>query len=349
MATLPLLKSPDDYVARTIDILTHDQNRTYWLGLFRRQWISLLQHAVRSEAASDTVHERCGQAKQEFLEFLDAVEQTPDLHGDLTVPFICEVREQILRRAGFADPYKPVKIEENQSCLELLPQVLRELDAQPDDSRLQALIEGVFAGNIFDLGAAKTTEMYENGELDFRSARSKLPDRPWLVDDLDLLNERFAGPAHHKAMLFVDNAGADVVLGMIPLGRELLKRGSQVVLTANTTPALNDIIHDELVKLIQVIAGFDEVVANGLADGKLKLVPSGNGIPLIDFKRVGDDIANEAKDVDLLIIEGMGRALESNYHTQFTCESLKLAIIKEPHVAEVFGGNMYDVVCRYEQ
>jgi hypothetical protein len=36
---------------------------------------------------------------------------------------------------------------------------------------------------------------------------------------------------HVKAILFVDNAGADVVLGMIPLARELLKRGTQVAVS----------------------------------------------------------------------------------------------------------------------
>ncbi len=45
-----------------------------------------------------------------------------------------------------------------------------------------------------------------------------------------------------------DNAGTDVVLGMVPLARELLRRGTNVVLSANSTPALNDITHPELVR-----------------------------------------------------------------------------------------------------
>jgi hypothetical protein len=45
-----------------------------------------------------------------------------------------------------------------------------------------------------------------------------------------------------------DNAGTDVVLGMVPLVRELLRRGTNVVLSANSTPALNDITHPELVR-----------------------------------------------------------------------------------------------------
>lgn len=33
---------------------------------------------------------------------------------------------------------------------------------------------------------------------------------------------------HKRALLFVDNSGADVVLGMLPLARELLRRGTEV-------------------------------------------------------------------------------------------------------------------------
>jgi hypothetical protein len=56
------------------------------------------------------------------------------------------------------------------------------------------------------------------------------------VDDFDVFKERMLGsgdktPApHRRALLFVDNAGADVVLGMLPLARELLRRGTEVSL-----------------------------------------------------------------------------------------------------------------------
>lgn len=34
-------------------------------------------------------------------------------------------------------------------------------------------------------------------------------------------------------------AGADIVLGMLPMARELLRRGADVVLVANKLPAIN--------------------------------------------------------------------------------------------------------------
>jgi hypothetical protein len=33
---------------------------------------------------------------------------------------------------------------------------------------------------------------------------------------------------YKRALLFVDNSGADVVLGMLPLARELLRHGTEV-------------------------------------------------------------------------------------------------------------------------
>lgn len=59
------------------------------------------------------------------------------------------------------------------------------------------------------------------------------------VDDFDAFRARWIGKGgegaplpkpHKRALLFVDNSGADVVLGMLPLARELLRRGTEVCL-----------------------------------------------------------------------------------------------------------------------
>jgi hypothetical protein len=49
-----------------------------------------------------------------------------------------------------------------------------------------------------------------------------------VVDDLDAVLDRFQRQTYRKALLFVDNAGADVLLGMLPFARELVKMGTQV-------------------------------------------------------------------------------------------------------------------------
>jgi type II pantothenate kinase len=47
-------------------------------------------------------------------------------------------------------------------------------------------------------------------------------------------------------MVFVDNAGADIVLGILPFVREMLRMGCEVVMVANSLPAINDITAAEL-------------------------------------------------------------------------------------------------------
>lgn len=52
-------------------------------------------------------------------------------------------------------------------------------------------------------------------------------------------------------------------------------------------------------------------------------------------------------DCDLIVLEGMGRAIETNLNCRLACDSLKLGMIKHPEVAALLGGRMYDCVCRY--
>lgn len=57
------------------------------------------------------------------------------------------------------------KSRENTTALEVLPDLLRELDAKNPLDRLTALIEGVLAANIFDWGARECVELYRNGTI----------------------------------------------------------------------------------------------------------------------------------------------------------------------------------------
>lgn len=108
-----------------------------------------------------------------------------------------------------------MKADENEKALGLLKEVLDEIDSFSDPvDRFQAAVQGVFAGNVFDLGAPKmvalAAEGVGSGEM-FMHARATLAERPWAVDKLDELRQRMGrdgGPAHKKAIVFADNAGA---------------------------------------------------------------------------------------------------------------------------------------------
>ena len=348
MAVLPQLANPSDYRPIGIDLEHDPEARRHWLGIFTGHLPSLMQHAIESEGDRPDARQRAAATAARFNAILQTYQQQPNAFGPVSIIRLAALREECLRTEGFADPYRPVKTHQTAAALELLPDWLAKLDRQDEPTRLQWLIEGIFAGNIFDLGARKTIQKFADADIDFHATRRDLPPRPWLVDDFDRLAKRWTGPPHHKAVMFVDNAGADIVLGMIPLARELLRRGTAVVMAANSTPALNDITHDELVELIDQVADIDAAVRDAHRDGQFQLVASGNGTPLIDLTQIAGDLAAASADADFVILEGMGRALESNFDAPLTCDALKLGMVKEDYVAKMFGGKMYDVVCRFE-
>ncbi len=354
---LPLLADPAGYQRSHIDPTSSEAELEYWIGLFKRQIVSILEHAQECDGDSPDFAARAGTARAEVEGFLDSLRHDPHRHGRLDLLVIDHQRDGILRRHGFHDPHRLVKAKENVAALELLPAVLDELDALAPAPRLDTLVRNAFAGNVFDLGVTESIERFRDRGADFFRTRDELPPRPWLVDDFDAFARRWLeGPPFRRAILLVDNAGADVVLGMLPLARELLRGGGadvadpgpSVVLSANTLPTLNDITHPELTDLIQQAAALDPILAEGLAGGRLELVPSGNAWPLMDMRQVSPELAAACDGADLLVLEGMGRAVETNFHARFTCDCLKLAMLKDSGVAASLGGKSFDVVLRYD-
>ncbi|MCG8512000.1 MAG: ARMT1-like domain-containing protein, partial [Rhodospirillales bacterium] len=249
-----------------------------------------------------------------------------------------------------ADPYRLAKQRESEQALKLLPALLARLDTLEGDALIDTIVRGVFAGNIFDLGATRTVAMFEEGKpFDFDTVLDQIKPRPWLVDDYDALLARLRGEPYEGALLFVDNAGPDVLLGMIPFARWLLQAGTRVVLTANTTPSLNDITHEELLMLLEWIVPMDGTLAQAMTDSRLTCVPSGNGAPLIDLSRISPELAAACEGIDLVVLEGMGRAVESNLNAKLTCDCLKICMLKDEDVAVSLGGQVFDVVLKFEQ
>lgn len=356
-AVLPLLADPNAYRACLWDLSNHPARFTYWLGLFRSHFPKLLDEAVVEAVdrgvAQDDARAAARRAAERFNAILDELASNPKANGRLDILEICLAREAVIRDVGFPDPYRIAKHRENETALRLLPQLLEQLDTMPDPQRAIRIAEGVFAGNIFDLGATQTAALFENGKsVDFHAVRGKLAPRPWLIDGLDRWVRRIVGRASYgRALVFVDNAGCDIVLGMVPFVRDLLLRGIDVLLTANTTPSLNDITHDALVAMMNEIAEFDRVIRASLHERRLQLVASGNGLPLIDLTRVSQELvaAVYREPIDLVVLEGMGRAVESNLDAAFHCDSLKLAMVKDQGVAEALGGKVYDLVMRFDE
>jgi type II pantothenate kinase len=79
----------------------------------------------------------------------------------------------------------------------------------------------------------------------------------------------------------------------------------------------------------------------------ISFVSTGTGEPLIDLEKVSDELNAAAADADLVVLEGMGRGVESNLDAAFSCDALNLAMLKDEAVAKRVGGKLYDVVCRF--
>ncbi|QOJ15283.1 MAG: DUF89 family protein [Planctomycetia bacterium] len=262
---------------------------------------------------------------------------------------LVDMEQALLIEWGYPDPYADIKRRENAAALPRLAHVLAELAAIPEMAQLDLLAGGLLAGNRFDLGAEVTAREFFDGRADFFAWRAAQPARPWFRDDLDGWHARWErGAPYRRVLMFVDNAGADVVLGCLPLVGWMLRRGSRVTLAANSRPALNDVTAAELVELLAQAADFDDSIARGMGEGQLDVLETGSGTSLIDLSRLLPAFVAESSDADLVMLHGMGRALESNSAAQFQCDAVWTATIKDALVAAQFGASLYDCVFRFE-
>ncbi|KAM0932911.1 putative pantothenate kinase [Dioscorea sansibarensis] len=142
---------------------------------------------------------------------------------------LLELREECLREFQFRDAYISIIQRENEASLAVLPDLLMKLDGMNEEDRLLNLVEGVLTANIFDWGSHAYVDLYHKGTIiEIYRMSQKNMRQPWRVDDFDKFQERMLGwgekkfQPYKKAWLFVDNSGADIILGMLPLAKELL-------------------------------------------------------------------------------------------------------------------------------
>lgn len=344
----PLLKDPSSYIPDTVDLNSDKEAREYWLNCFEESIENYVNYAVASQPTSDTAEERAALFKEKFISRVQLLKIKPFAYGNLTVRGLLDTINQCLKEFDFPDPYLTQKQTENEYALRCLQERLEELDSLDLKERQKELIMGVLAGNTFDWGAKETVALMKTGEFDFKQARNRIPARPWLIDSLDNWVQKICNEPYKKIAIFIDNSGIDVVLGILPLAREMLRQGSRLILCANSAPALNDVTHSELIVLLRQAAAICPIISKGLDEGKLKSMETAQGGPCLDLSRLERELANELTTVDLIILEGMGRAVHTNIDAEFVCDNFKLAIIKNRWLAKRLGGDMFSVVCKYE-
>uniref|UniRef100_A0A673XS96 4'-phosphopantetheine phosphatase n=1 Tax=Salmo trutta TaxID=8032 RepID=A0A673XS96_SALTR len=343
LVNLPLLQDPSSYIPDTVDLSEDALAREYWLYCFEEALDGVVKRAVASQPDLPEAAERAEKFRHKYQHKLQTLRHQPFAYGSLTVRSLLDTREHCLNEFNFPDPYSKIKQGENDMALKYFQKAVKSLEELSWEQRQFALVRGLLAGNVFDWGAKAVSEL-----LNYSSFFSI--DRPWLVDAYDQWLERLKGPPHKCALFFVDNSGIDIILGVFPFVRELLCRGTEVVLASNSSPALNDVTNSELQILTERIAAMDLVIQSAVKEDRLTLVQSGSSSPCLDLSRLDKVLAGVVRErhVDLVIIEGMGRAIHTNYYAILSCESLKMAVIKNSWLADRLGGKLFSVVFKYE-
>eukprot|EP00897_Mesotaenium_endlicherianum_P007483 jgi/Mesen1/6763/ME000346S05945 len=294
-----------------------------WIDVFRNSVPSFRKRAEEDDTVTDAP-ERAKRFAKRYLQMLDDLDKDPQTHGGPPDCLnLCRLREIVLREVGFEDIFRKVKGEENEKALALLPAVLKKIDSIQDPrERIEHLLRGVFAGNIFDLGAVSSAQMFEDHKMTFEGTYENLLPRPWVFDDLDKF-----------------------------IAAWLSKTWKKVILAVNEVPSINDITYTELLDVLAKLEERqeDEEMMVAVDKGRLMVVSSGSDLPVIDLSAVSPELAYVAEDADLVILEGMGRAIETNLYAKFRVDSLNLGMIKHKEVAEFLGGRLYDCVIRYSE
>ncbi|XP_076763121.1 4'-phosphopantetheine phosphatase [Xylocopa sonorina] len=348
----PLLKDPSTYNPDTTDLAEDKEARDYWLQCFEESVDKFVARAIHSQPHSPTAKERATKLKEKYVNRLHYLHLQPFAYGTLTVRILLDTIEHCMKEFDFPDPYLHQKKKENEEALKHLKNRLANIDKLEGAEKIKALVLGVLSGNMFDWGAQAVATLMETTDFGFAEAQDKIPGRPWLQDNLDDWIERLeTEPPHKCAAIFVDNSGVDIVLGILPFARDLLQRGTKVILCANSMPALNDVTYPELIVTLRDAAKICKVIRQALKENRLIAMETAQAGPCLDLSRLSIDLclAMVKHNVDLIVLEGMGRTLHTNLYAKMTCECLKLAVIKNRWLALRLGGDMYAVICKYER
>lgn len=249
LVAFPKLESLDEYQPDTLQ-LTDPTAQKYWIDVLERNLHSLVELAKEwtsdseNDGQNQDVQSRASSFDTLFRGHLARLRDQPNMYGALTVRSLLNLREQCLHELGFPDIFSKVKAAENKSALHKLPGLLKKVDSlQSLEDKIELLIDNILAGNMFDWGSSQIVKLIKDGELSFEAAKEKT-NKPDKLNHTKKFIERIISknkPPLKKAVIFVDNSGADIVLGVIPFARFLVSLGMDVILAVNSHPAINDI------------------------------------------------------------------------------------------------------------
>lgn len=345
----PLLKDPGSYTPDIQDLSIDEGAREYWLYALEGTVAKFVDKAAELNPNHPRATENAQSCLQQFQRLVERIKSDPRTLTPLSVRTLLDYNEANLR-VHFEDAWRTQKEAETERALTRFGARIATLDAILDFAdKWRQLIEGALAGNVFDWGSAAVSRMLETTPTyGLTDAMETIERRPWFVDDLDAWIDRLSAGAFKRAVVFVDNAGVDFVLGMLPFVRELLRMGTDVILTANTSPALNDVTHAELSGYCASAAQHCAILRAAMADGRLTAAANGQRGPCLDLKSLPTELCDLMTDSDLVVLEGMGRCVHTNFDAEFAVDSVKMAVLKNDWLAKSLGANQYSVIFKYE-
>ncbi|KAJ3323933.1 hypothetical protein HDV06_000909 [Boothiomyces sp. JEL0866] len=302
----PLLLDPKTYNPDTIE-LTERKLHSYWIDLLDANLKSLVD--IATEKNEDALA-RAEMFEKMYRHHLSELKTNPNAYGTLSVRSLLNLREQCLREMGFNDIFSKIKQKENSQALFGFSFLTSSLDKLSGKELVGQLINNILAGNMYDWGAADIQEMIKKGELDFKVAQSKIGYDPMFYNIENFRERLLQGKPYKKCLIFVDNSGADLIFGILPFVRYLVSIGTKVVIAANAQPSVNDITAGELGDILEQVSKIDLIIEKAYRSNVLTFVSTGNASPCIDLERVSEEVVAASSDVDLVIIEGMGRAIQ---------------------------------------
>ena len=242
-----------EYEPGTFETDTQEERRC-WGEVFRRAQPGFLARAEAYERREygEVRGRRSAKFDTDFRADIDAFEtSTPPCTGGIVS--LCAARERCLRKHGLCDIFDTVKRDENERSVRCLPRLIRSLGVERQSSgscEWEAALRGVYAGNMFDLGADTTQRMYDDdqqrrgesttdaaglAQMDedtvarFLALRERMRVGCGFVKDYDkFLQKLRLGQPYRTVLFFVDNAGPDIAFGCLPLIRQFLRTGASV-------------------------------------------------------------------------------------------------------------------------
>nr|CAH7765713.1 unnamed protein product [Callosobruchus chinensis] len=345
----PLLKNPDAYNPDTIDLINNTKERNYWLPCLEvmvKKFIEKIEYLVPNDPEAKEKAELC---YNKFHTLSEQLLENPKALPSLSIRTLLEYCETN-QRVYFEDAWKLQKEKEYGHALLRFKNRINFIDSINNfDEKWLELTKGVLAGNVFDWGARAVAEILEQEQnFGFGDALKTIQKRPWFCDKIDMWVDRLKQDPYKTCVIFVDNAGYDFVLGILPMTRELLSHGTKVVLAANSFPTLNDVTYEELNVYCSEAAQYCDIIKNALKEGQLLKMENGQRGPCLDLRTLTPELCEAMEPADLLILEGMGRAVHTNLRARFTVDCAKLAVLKNEWLAQSLGAQQFAVVCSYE-